>query len=299
MKTESIYRTPAGEQAVMAFYDSVLEQWPIPYERLSLPTRHGETFVITCGNPAGSPLLLLHGAGTNSAVWAGDVATYGRDHRLYAVDLLGEAGKSAPNRPSWDGPAYVEWLEDVLAALELDKATLVGISQGAWTALKFTVARPERVERLVLICPGGIVPDKFSFLLKAMPLSLLGRWGTKRLAHLIYANQPLPAGTLDATAMVMRHFKARMGILPIFSDEELRRLTMPTLLLGGGRDTLRDNAKIATRLSQHLPALQVTIISKGGHALLNTKGHVMDFLQQTNPNYPLPSPPHWQLTIDH
>jgi pimeloyl-ACP methyl ester carboxylesterase len=295
MKTETIYKTPAGQQAVMAFYDSVLEQWPIPYQRLSIPTRHGDTFIITCGNPAGPPLLLLHGAGTNSAVWAGDVTTYGRDFHLFAVDLLGEAGKSAPNRPPWTGPAYVEWLEDVLAALEVNKATLVGISQGAWTALKFAVARPDHVERLVLICPGGIVPDKLSFLLRALPLSLLGRWGAKRLAQMIYANQPLPAGTLDATVMVMRHFKARVGVLPIFTDEELRRLTMPTLLLGGGRDALRDNHKIATRLSQLLPDLRVTIIPEGGHALLNTKGYIMNFLQQRNPEHPLPSP----LTIDN
>jgi pimeloyl-ACP methyl ester carboxylesterase len=282
MKTESIYKTPAGEQAVMALYDSVLEQWPIPYERLFVPTRHGDTFVIACGNPAGPPLLLLHGAGTNSAIWAGDVTLYGRDYRLYAVDLLGEAGKSAPNRPPWQGPAYVEWLEDVLAALKVDRLALVGISQGAWTALKFAVARPERVEQLVLICPGGIVPDKLSFILRAIPLSLLGRWGATRLAQLIYAGQPLPTGTLDATILFMRHFKPRLGVLPLFTDDELRRLTMPTLLLGGGRDALRDNQKIGSRLAQLLPSLQVKIVPEGGHALLNTKSYVMEFLQQRN-----------------
>jgi pimeloyl-ACP methyl ester carboxylesterase len=289
MQTESIYKTPAGEQAVMAFYDSVLEQWPLPHERLSIPTRHGDTFVLACGNPAGPPLILLHGAGTNSAIWAGDVMTYGRDFHLYAVDLIGEAGRSAPNRPPWQGPAYVQWLDDVLAALPVETVTLAGISQGAWTALKFAVARPERIERLVLICPGGIVPDKLSFVLRAIPLSLLGLWGTERLAQLIYAEQPLPAGTLEAIMLIMRHFKSRIGVLPIFSDEELQRLTMPTLLLGGGRDALRDNEKIAARLTPLLPNLQVTILPEGGHALLNTKGYVMEFLQQNTERlrYPL------------
>ena len=117
-------------------------------------------------------------------------------------------------------------------------------------------------------------------MLRAIPLSLLGRWGAERLARLIYADQPLPAGTMEATILIMRHFKSRVGVLPIFTDQELHRLTMPTLLLGGRRDALRDNAKIAARLSPILPNLQVTILPEGGHALLNTKGYVMEFLQQ-------------------
>src|SRR5689334_1051471 len=111
MTSASLYKSPAAEKAVMELYDKALAQWPVPYETQTLATRHGDTFVIACGNKNAPPLILLHGAGTNSITWRSDVTAYSQHYRVYAVDLIGEAGKSAPNRPSWDSPVYAEWLE--------------------------------------------------------------------------------------------------------------------------------------------------------------------------------------------
>jgi pimeloyl-ACP methyl ester carboxylesterase len=166
----------------------------------------------------------------------------------------------------------------VLDALRVDKAILVGISQGGWTALKFAIYKPERVEKLALICPGGIVPDRLSFVVRAIFFALLGRRGVQRMVRLIFADQPVPDEVEEATALMMRHFNARVGVLPIFSDAELQRLTMPTLLLGGSKDALRDMEKIAARLRKLLPHLEVTIVAGGGHALLNTTPRILSFL---------------------
>lgn len=274
----SVFKTPAGEQAVMALYDAALANWPAPYTTQHIPTRHGDTFVIASGAESLPAMVLLHGAGTNSAIWVGDVAAYSQCYRVYAVDLLGEAGRSAPNRPAWDSPAYAEWLDDVLTGLRIEKVTLVGISQGAWTALKYAVYRPEQVEKLALLTPGGVVPDKGSFLIKAIGLSLLGKWGARQMVRLIYGSQPIPDGVEKIMSTVTSNFKPRVGVLPIFTDEELRRLTMPTLLLGGDQDTLRDLNKIAARLRPFVPRLEVTIIPGAGHALMNTTGRVVAFL---------------------
>jgi pimeloyl-ACP methyl ester carboxylesterase len=278
MSTTSIYRTSAGEQAVMAWYDSILKRWPIPCETLNIATRHGNTFVIANGEHSSPPLVLLHGAGTNSAMWIRDIAVYSRLFRTYAVDLLGEAGRSAANRPAWNGPAYAEWLDDVLNALQVERAFLLGLPQGAWVALKYTIEKPERVEKLALICPGGLIPDRVSFVLRAVFYSLLGRWGIKRIVRMLYADQQVSAGGEAMTAILLRNFRARMDRLPIFSDEELRRLTMPTLLLGGTKDALRDMESIAARLRTFVPQLDVVILPGAGHAVINTAGHVLSFL---------------------
>src|SRR5512139_1055710 len=156
----SNYRSAAAERQAMASYEAVLAAWPVSLETKSIPTRHGDTFVIASGEPVAPPLLLLHGAGSNSGSWAGYMPAYAARFRVFAVDLPGEAGKSSPERPDWRGPAFTEWLEDVLDGLELASARVMGISQGGWTALKFAVAHPQRVERMVLVSPGGIVRDR-------------------------------------------------------------------------------------------------------------------------------------------
>jgi pimeloyl-ACP methyl ester carboxylesterase len=283
MTVPTIYRTPAGEQAVMTLYDTLLDRWPVAHDRLIIPTRHGSTFVIASGEPGAPPLVLLHGAGANSAVWAGDVVEYSRQYRVYAVDLMGEPGKSAPNRPAWDSPAYAEWLEDVFDALKIDTATLIAVSQGGWTALKFTTHTPERVNRLVLMAPGGVVPGGMSFLVKTVLFSLLGRRGIQHTVRSLFGNQPIPDGVVDIIVVIMRNFRPRVGVLPVFSDEELQRLTMPTLLLGGTQDVLFDLRKIAARLQRLVPHLEVIIIPGAGHALLDTTGYVMSFLADEVP----------------
>jgi pimeloyl-ACP methyl ester carboxylesterase len=274
----SIYTSPAGERAVMALYDSLLTRWPVPYTALNVPTRHGSTFVIASGAESAPPLVLLHGAGTNSTMWAGDVTDYSRRYRVLAIDLLGEPGKSAPNRPSWDSPAYAEWLEDVLNALKLEAVTIIGLSQGAWTALKFAISHPERVTALVVLSPGGITPDKLSFVVRALPLLLLGRWGIKRINRMVLGGQSVPAEVEEAMTLLMTHFKARVGTLPIFSDTELRRLTMPVQLVMGARDALRDAEKITARMKQLVPHLTAIIIPEAGHALVNARTQVLSFL---------------------
>ncbi len=247
MSAESIYKTPEGERAVMARYEEALAVWPIPHDERIIPTAWGDTFVLACGNPAYPPLILLHGAGTNSAIWIGDVAEYTRCYRVYAVDLLGEAGKSAPNRPAWDSPAYADWLGAVLDALGVQRASFVGISQGSWTAIKFAVAQPERVEKLALLCPGGIVRDKMSFVFKAILYSVAGKRGMRSMMRLLYADQPVPDGVEAIMALISKNFKSRIGVLPIFTDEELRRLAMPVLVMGGDKDALRDSVELSGR----------------------------------------------------
>jgi pimeloyl-ACP methyl ester carboxylesterase len=274
----SIYRSPAGEKVVMDLYESVLARWPVPHETRMIPTRHGETFVIISGDATHPPLVLLHGAAGNSATWGDDVTGYCQRYRVVTVDLPGEPGKSAPNRPAWDSPAFAEWLADVLDALAIDRAVLVGMSQGGWTALKFAVSYPARVDRLVLICPGGVTVGNVSFYLRAMVLVLFGRWGARRVVRMMFARQPIPDGVEDIFTTVMSNFKPRVGAPVIFTDDELRRLTMPIFLIGGDQDVIFDNEENARRLGRLVPNLTVKTVPGAGHAILYTVKPIMEFL---------------------
>jgi pimeloyl-ACP methyl ester carboxylesterase len=283
MNRQELYQSPAAANAVMSLYDSMLANWATPHQTWLLPTRHGETFVIASGDKLAPPIVLLHGAGSNAAIWLPDMTLYRDHYRVYALDLPGEPGKTAPNRLPWDGPAYTEWLTDTLDELEIDKAILVGMSLGGWTAARFASAYPERVEQLVLMCPGGIAPTRALFMPRTVLFTLLGQWGIRRLVQGLFADQPIPPGTVEAVVLISRSFRARMETLPLMADKELDRLTMPTLLLGGTKDILCDMEKTAERLRPRLPHLTVTFIPGAGHALLNTTPYVHHFLQIREP----------------
>lgn len=278
MTTSPNFKSAAGEQAVMALYDKLLGGWPVPYTTAMLPTRQGNTHVIISG-PAGAPtVLLLHGAASNALAWTGDIEPLAHTLRVCALDLPGEVGRSDPNRPPWVGPAYVEWMEDVLEALGVEQAALVGISQGGWAALKFATAQPQRVSRLVLLAPGGVAPVRATFLLAALPLSLLGRPGGEAISRIVRGNQPVHPTAVEYMNLIMTHFKSRVGALPTFSDAELARLTMPALLILGEQDALFPSAKIAARLQQLLPDLSVRLLPEKGHVLHGLADEIAPFL---------------------
>lgn len=273
-----IYKSAKGERAVMAIYDRVLANWPVPHEARSLPTRHGETFVISSGDAASPPLILLHGAASNALSWIGDVAAYSRHYRVHAIDLIGEPGRSAPTRPSWAGPAYVEWMEDLVQSLGVSHVSLAGISQGGWTALKYATARPAKVDKLVLLTPGGVAATSRAFILRAVCLGMFGRWGAERINRCVFGRQAIDPLAAEFMNTIMTNFKARVEKEYIFTDSELERLHMPLLLIGGQEDAVHSMPAIAARLERFAPRLRAVLLPGMGHAVVNQAERVLPFL---------------------
>ena len=109
----------------------------------------------------------------------GDAPSWVRHFHIYAVDLIGEPGLSAPSRPPLDSDAYALWLDDVLRELSITRTSLVGVSFGGWLALGYASRRPEAVAKVVAICPAGVGRQKIGVLLKAPLLLMLGEWSRK------------------------------------------------------------------------------------------------------------------------
>ena len=278
MSEVSLYRSLEGQRVVMAHYDRLLARWPAPYETVRVATRYGETFGIVSGEASAPPLVLLHGANSNALAWGGDVSELSRRFRTYALDVIGEPGRSAASRPPWTGPAYADWLADVLAGLNLSNIALMGISQGGWLALKFATQHPERVTKLVLLAPGGIATPRLSFLLRAIPLSFMGRWGAEAINRIVFGRQPITAEVVVFMNEIMTHFKPRIEPQPLYTDAELTALTMPILLIAGAADALLPAEKIAARLSRLAPNVTARILPHAGHVLHMLAPEIVPFL---------------------
>lgn len=281
----AIWKTPVGGEAVRARYRQFLAHWPGEgAQQLTLPTRHGETFVMASGPSDAPPLVLLHGSASNAAMWMADVGAWSRDFRVYAVDMIGEPGLSAEARPTLASGAYVEWLDDVLAGLGVERTALAGVSLGGWLALSYATEGPERVTALVLLAPGGVGRQK-NVLLWAAPLLLLGPWGRRRVLARIGGPQPRADAPPAVRAfgefmgLIFKHFRPRTEKLPAFPDAALQRLTMPVLAVLGAKDVFIDSEGTKRRLAANLPRVDVRWLTDAGHFLPGQTGEVLTFLQ--------------------
>ena len=279
-KKKNLYRSEEGSRRVADEYRGLLRQWPVPYQPLRLATRAGETFVVACGDEAARPLLLLHGGGANSAMWLDSVATWAARFRVYAVDVVGEPGFSASSRPALASDAYASWLDDVLQALSLAQAVLVGASFGGWLALDYATRRAERVDRLVLLGPMGVGRVRASFLVTTMPLLLFGDWGRGRALRNIIGPMPTGAALPDGRllSLVQKHFRSRMEPMPIFPDEALHRLTMPVMAIVGDRDAIADSAQTKRRLEAAARHAEVRYLPEVGHRIFGQCDAILAFL---------------------
>lgn len=130
---------------------------------------------------SGSPVVLLHGAGIDSAhlSWVEVIEPLAREHRVFAPDLPGYGQSDRPD-VLYNAEFYITFLAHLLDALQLPKASLVGLSMGGAIVLGFTLAHPERVEKLVPVDPYGIMPKvawhRTSYLYVHSPLNELSYW---------------------------------------------------------------------------------------------------------------------------
>ena len=70
---------------------------------------------------------------------------------------------------------YTSWLDELFEGLGLEQGiNLIGLSYGGWLVSQYALRFPQRLNKIVLIAPGGMAPYSFKFLAIAMPLSLLG-----------------------------------------------------------------------------------------------------------------------------
>lgn len=280
----SIYHSSEGKQLVLSTYKKILQQWPIPYNFVSVPTTYGQTAVLVSGSDDLPALILLHGSSTNSAMWIGDVEALSHRYQVFAIDIIGEPGLSSESRPSHEGDHYGIWLEEIMLHFHLMRATLMGNSLGAWMALQLATYRPNRTEALVLLAPSGLAPARLSFVLKAIPLTLMGDWGTQKLNKMVYGHEEIPEEAVRFGNLIMDHFTPRMGSLPILSDDEVHKLTMPILFIGGEKDALLHTRDSAEQLQLFSPHAEVHIIPNTGHVLIHEQETILNFLDKCRTN---------------
>jgi len=209
----------------------------------------------------GPPVVLVHGMVNASRHWAAVAERLAERHLVIAPDLIGH-GDSATPRGDYSLGAHAAVIRDLLSALGIERATMVGHSLGGGVAMVYFWQFPERVERLALVSSGGL-GDEVSPLLRsaALPgasalISLAthrfvtanldragialrerGSWIGAQLQAVARALRPLEsAGQREAFVQTLRAVIDRHGQRVSATDRLYLLRDMPTLIAWGERD---------------------------------------------------------------
>jgi pimeloyl-ACP methyl ester carboxylesterase len=104
---------------------------------------------------SGPPVVLIHGMVNSSRHWEAVALRLADSYTVVAPDLIGH-GDSATPRGDYSLGAHAAFIRDLLTAIGIESATVVGHSLGGGVAMQFFYQFPQRTERLVLVSSGGL-----------------------------------------------------------------------------------------------------------------------------------------------
>lgn len=198
----------------------------------------------------GMPLILLHGNGEDGTYFVHQIAYFSKQYRVIAVDTRGH-GKTPRGTAPFTIEQFADDLYDFMEMMEISEAVILGFSDGANIAMKFVMKYPEKVKALIL--NGGNLNPK----------------GVKRGTQI-----PIEIGYQIAKrfASKLPDAKKKMELLglmvnePDMKPEELVQITVPTLVICGTKDMIKESH--TKEIAENIPGSQLKII-KGNHFITN------------------------------
>jgi pimeloyl-ACP methyl ester carboxylesterase len=245
---------------------------------------------------AGSPVLLLHGGGLDSAslTWRLAIGPLAAQHRVVAPDMPGYGESDRPD-VHYSVDYYVGFLGHLIDALGLERASLVGLSLGGAIALGYALATPERVERLVLVDSHGLGEEipygALGYLLVHAPW--LNEWSWAWLARnrklvrrslegLVYDRSLVSEALVEeayqllqrpgvgaAWRALQRNETIWLRSRTVYVDR-LSQVRAPTLILHGAGDSLVPVAW-AERAQRLIPGARLAVVAGAKHWLPREK----------------------------
>jgi pimeloyl-ACP methyl ester carboxylesterase len=266
-KPTSSYKSAQVKARFTQMYDAKMEGWPVPYESVYVDTSYGKVHVIVSGPEDAPPMLLLHASGVPAWSWMYNVEELSRHYRTYAIDLIGDAGRSEyyslDNRMR-DGQDQAELYTEITDQLGVGRAYVVGASEGGFIGTNYALHAPERVQKLVLLGPmgySGAVQSMIRIMLtQFFPLKPIQE-STSRWA---FGDDPkLGEEFGEWFRLTMTGLNpAKVAPFP-FKPGERQSIQVPVLLVLGERDNLVGDPARATALVQDIPDIRVEVLDTG------------------------------------
>ena len=225
----------------------------------------------------GPTVILLHGLGADSSNWALNTPLLAKNFHVFVPDQIG-FGESDKPLINYRVATLVDFLDGFMKKTGIAKASMVGNSLGGWTAMAYTLAHPEKVEKMVLVDSAGYSFEKLGGpkptreMLEGLNPSTIA--GAKGVLAIVLANKAMINDTL-AEQMLTSHLKHNDGYtIDRFIDSILRSedvvdgklgaIKAPTLVIWGREDALVPLAA-GKLLGAEIPGAESVILDHCGH----------------------------------
>jgi pimeloyl-ACP methyl ester carboxylesterase len=259
----------AAREKFLAAYERAFALWPQPCEEFDVETATATTRVHAYRpHPGGDPVVLL--SAFNTAGLYPHVAALAEGGPVYGIDMPGDANPSVPRAPMTPPENCAAWLDELLGKLSDRPAHLVGFSYGGWIAMNQAIRAPGRVASITLLDPAGLtkLDARFWWWLSISGLATLTPMPLRRhLARWLDSPAMLEPKLMTLMWAGTRGDHAEPKFPGILTDDELRTITVPALLVTGARSALITPTEARARGSL-MPHAEVAIVP-GSHGGFN------------------------------
>lgn len=266
------FASAEGAANYFSAYHDGMTNLPEPTDQWDIDTDFGSVRVYRFGDDSGTPLVLLPGRQAATPLWRANLPDLLQLRTVYTIDLLGEPGYSVQQKPISNDADQAAWLDQVFEGLRLQKAHLLGLSIGGWTAINFGLHYPDRVASMTLLDPAmSFAPVSLKMII--VSLGSVFPWLPQTLRHRLLSwmsggsqsSNDVPEGRLISSGM--RDFTLRLPTPRPFTDGQLQSLDLPVLAVIAGSSIIQNPQKALRRAKALLPQGTVEFWPDASHAL--------------------------------
>ena len=266
---KDIFKNQEARNRQEEWYQRFLVRANLKVEFETVSTSFGDSHVLIVGNPDKPILVCLHAMLTSSAHLLSEIRYLAHHYQLIIPDIPGYSVRAIPERLSFTDNSHSQWLTEVLDAFDLEKIDLFGISIGGYIAREFSTAFPDRVNKLALLVPAGIVQASVIKGLMSMAIPMIkyklnpSEDNMKSVAGFLLTSWDEDWGPflLDS----MNDFITPKKIPSVATDEELQNLTMPVLAIAAQNDISFPGKPLIERAQTHIPNVESELLKETRH----------------------------------
>ncbi|WND34993.1 alpha/beta hydrolase [Streptomyces sp. BB1-1-1] len=272
----SIYRSTTGRELIRHWCLDQLDAWPVPHECRTVVAKGARTHVVLAGTGT-TTVLFVPGSNFNAAASLPLATTLtAAGYRVLLVDVPGQPGLSSGERGPSGGRLswYGAWLSEVIEEMSSEPVTVMGHSLGAAVALS---CDSPRIDRLLLVCPGGLTRLRLTPAVLAASAAWILRPTPTHSARLLRAmlapGHPPREALVDWMTLVARN--CRFSGAPGIAVQPTR--SIPRIVVAGRHDVFLPPRRLGPAVRDRL-GVDLGVVPEAGHLLVEERADYLTTL---------------------